>query len=189
MKLRDEFERIVNPDNAQTASKVTPLQKVTKLYSDSQSVIIDSIDNCEVKYAKCCSPIPGDTIIGFITKGHGVSIHKYDCPNAVAGMNDPHQADRWIVASWNDRAVSPEKHIGNYDAVLMIYASFNQTLLADITLALTDMNVSVSSVSVHRKGDGCLVEAVIKCSNVEHLKSIISGLKRLKYVTEIVRGG
>ncbi len=189
MKLRDEFERVINPESGQDAVKQPQLQRSAKLYSDSQSVIIDSVENCEVKYAKCCSPIPGDTIIGFITKGHGVSIHKFDCSNAVAGMNDPSQADRWIVASWNDRAISPEKHIGNYDALISIFAIFNKTLLADITLALTDMNVSVSTISIFRKGDTCTVEASLKCSNIEHLRSIMSGLKRLKNVTDVVRGG
>lgn len=189
IKLRDEFERVVNPGSADTQHKIPQIQRSTKIYSDSQSVIIDSVDNCEVKYAKCCSPIPGDTIIGFITKGHGVSVHKYDCPNAVSGMNDPDQADRWIVAAWNEKAVSPEKHVGNYDALITVFAVFNQTLLADITIALTDMNVAVSSISIHRKGDTCSVEAAIKCSNIEHLRSIMSGLKRLKNVTDVVRGG
>jgi len=189
MKLRDEFERVVNPDSAASKHTITTLPKPTKLYSDSQSVIIDSVENCEVKYAKCCNPIPGDTIIGFITKGHGVSIHKYECPNAVSGMNDPENADRWIVASWNEKAISPEKHVGNYDATIVIFAVFHQTLLADITLALTDMNVAVSAISVHGKGDKCSVEATLKCSNIEHLRSIMAGLKRLKNVTDVVRGG
>ena len=188
IKLRDEFDRIVNPEGTQK-NAVTALPKPTKLYSDSQSVIIDGIDNCEVKYAKCCSPIPGDTIIGFITKGHGVSIHKFECPNAVSGMNDPVNSGRWIVASWNDKAVSPEKHTGNYDATITVFAVFKQSILADITLALTDMNVAVSSISIHRKGDNCSVDASLKCSNIEHLRSIMAGLKRLKNVTDVVRGG
>lgn len=190
MKLRDEFERVVNPEGAQAAkqSNFAQNQKAQKLYSDAQSVIIDSIDNCEVKYAKCCSPIPGDTIIGFITKGHGVSIHKFECPNAVAGMNDSSQADRWIVAAWNERAVSRERHTGNYDATITVFAVFKQTILADITLALADMNVAVSSISINRKGDSCTVEAALKCSNVEHLRSIMAGLKRIKNVTDVIRG-
>lgn len=188
IKLRDEFDRIVNPEGTQK-STVTTLPKPTKLYSDSQSVIIDGVENCEVKYAKCCNPIPGDTIIGFITKGHGVSIHKFECPNAISGMNDPVNSGRWIVASWNDKAVSPEKHTGNYDAMITVFAVFKQSLLADITLALTDMNVAVSSISIHRKGDNCSVDATLKCSNIEHLRSIMAGLKRLKNVTDVVRGG
>jgi len=188
IKLRDEFDRIVNPESASKPS-VTVLPKPTKLYSDSQSVVIDGVDNCEVKYAKCCNPIPGDTIIGFITKGHGVSVHKFECPNAVIGMNDPESAGRWIVAAWNEKAVSPEKHTGNYDALITIFGVYKQSILADITVALTDMNVAVSSISIHRKGDNCSVEASVKCSNIEHLRSIMAGLKRLKNVTDVVRGG
>ena len=59
----------------------------------SQSVILDGLEGCDVKFAKCCNPLPGDPIIGFITKGFGVSIHKYDCPNAVAGLRKPEDND------------------------------------------------------------------------------------------------
>ncbi len=187
MKLRDEFDRLLNPDSGNQQSKQQP-KKATRIYSDSQSVIIDDVDNCEVKYAKCCNPIPGDTIIGFITKGHGVSIHKFDCEKAQNGMNDPEQASRWIAASWNDNAVSREKHLGNYDAVISVCAYYSNTILSDITLALTDMNVAVTSINVRRTSDRCIIEAVMKCSNVDHLQSIVGGLKRLKNVTDVVRG-
>ncbi len=187
MKLRDEFDRLLNPELTSTQNKQQP-KKATRIYSDSQSVIIDDVDNCEVKYAKCCNPIPGDTIIGFITKGHGVSIHKFDCEKAQNGMNDPEQSSRWIAASWNASAVAKEKHLGNYDAVISVCAYYSNTILSDITLALTDMNVAVSSISVRRTSDRCVIEAVMKCSNVDHLQSIISGLKRLKNVTDVIRG-
>lgn len=188
MKLRDEFERLINPDAATSNTKQAHPKKAARLYSDSQSVIIDDVDNCEVKYAKCCNPIPGDTIIGFITKGHGVSIHKYDCQKAQEGMNNPEQTSRWIAASWNESAVSREKHVGNYDAVISVCAYYSNTILSDLTLALTDMNVAVSSINVRRMSDRCVVEAVMKCSNIEHLQSIMTGLKRLKNVTDVVRG-
>lgn len=191
LKLRDELDRIVNPQNPESIaqSKLEKAPKASKLGSDSQSVILDGVDNCEVKYAKCCNPIPGDTIIGFITKGHGVSIHKYECENVRIGFNNPDQSGRWVVASWNERVTqSSQQKGGNYDAVLSIFADYAQTILADITLALAEMNVAVSAITIRKNGDACIVEVTIKCSNIEHMRSIMQGLHKIKKIKDVVRG-
>lgn len=191
LKLKDELDRVVNPQNpdAVAQSKLEKAPKASKLGSDSQSVILDSVDNCEVKYAKCCNPIPGDTIIGFITKGHGVSIHKYECENVRLGLNNPDQSGRWVVASWNERVTqSPQQKGGNYDAVISVFADYTQTILADITLALAEMNVAVSAFTIRKNGDACIVEVAIKCSNIDHMRSIMQGLHKIKKIKDVVRG-
>ncbi|MBR6796425.1 MAG: bifunctional (p)ppGpp synthetase/guanosine-3',5'-bis(diphosphate) 3'-pyrophosphohydrolase [Clostridia bacterium] len=191
LKLKDELDRVVNPQNpdAVAQSKLEKAPKASKLGSDSQSVILDSVDNCEVKYAKCCNPIPGDTIIGFITKGHGVSIHKYECENVRLGLNNPDQSGRWVVASWNERVTqSPQQKGGNYDAVISVFADYTQTILADITLALAEMNVAVSAITIRKNGDACIVEVAIKCSNIDHMRSIMQGLHKIKKIKDVVRG-
>lgn len=99
-KLRDEFTRVVKPNEAAAKQPEKAVRPDRKAEDRSQSVILDGLEGCDVKFAKCCNPLPGDPIIGFITKGFGVSIHKYDCPNAVAGLRKPEDKDRWIVASW-----------------------------------------------------------------------------------------
>lgn len=75
------------------------MQKKSKV---SSGVIVEGLDSCLVKFAQCCNPLPGDEIIGFITRGSGVSIHKLDCPNVINSMKDPEQQSRWVAAEWAD---------------------------------------------------------------------------------------
>ena len=74
--------------------------------------VVEGIDNCLVKFAKCCSPLPGDEIVGFITRGFGVSIHKKDCENAQASMANPENRERWVNAHWEEQVQE------NYKATL-----------------------------------------------------------------------
>lgn len=189
-KLRDEFERVVNPitpeDTLQKAQEVQKKLERKTVIPKAQSVIIDSVKGCAVKFAKCCNPLPGDAIIGFITKGFGISIHKYDCENVVAGLKHPEDKDRWVVASW---AESVEKQqFGDFEASLNIYASYSQKLIADVTLALSDMKVAIVSIKARENGDDMILQVVLKCSNIEHLKNIIKNMKKLSGVRDVARG-
>ncbi len=189
-KLRDEFERVVNPitpeDTLQKAQEVQKKLERKTVIPKAQSVIIDSVKGCAVKFAKCCNPLPGDAIIGFITKGFGISIHKYDCENVVAGLKRPEDKDRWVVASW---AESVEKQqFGDFEASLNIYASYSQKLIADVTLALSDMKVAIVSIKARENGDDMILQVVLKCSNIEHLKNIIKNMKKLSGVRDVARG-
>ena len=191
VRLRDEFMRVVAP---QAEAPVTPVIETPKTLSryervaksNADSVIVDSVEGCTVKFAKCCNPLPGDNIIGYITRGYGVSIHKYDCPNAVAGLNRPEDKDRWVVASWSERLAT--RNFGNFEASLTIFGEYSPHLIADITLALNDMKVAVTSIQT-RENEGIMIIAVgIKCSGVDHLRNIKSNLHRIKGVREVSRG-
>lgn len=185
-KLKDEFDRVVAP-HAPEAPKIeketapAPRTAVTK----AQSVVIDSVSGCEVKFAKCCNPLPGDSIIGFITKGFGVSIHKYDCPNAQNGMKKPLEKDRWVVAGWSEKA--EKQDYGAFEAVLNIYSAYSPKMIADVTVCLSDMRVAVTSIQTKENGSDMILSVGLKCSNIDHLKNIISGLKRLKNVRDVAR--
>ncbi|MBQ3230697.1 MAG: bifunctional (p)ppGpp synthetase/guanosine-3',5'-bis(diphosphate) 3'-pyrophosphohydrolase, partial [Clostridia bacterium] len=154
--------------------------------SNAESVIVDSVEGCTVKFAKCCNPLPGDNIIGYITRGYGVSIHKYDCPNAQLGLSKETDKDRWVVASWSEKI--DNGRFGSFEAVLSIYAVYSPHLIADITLALNDMKVAVTSISTRENDGDMLITVGIKCSGVDHLKNIIGGLHRIKNVREVSRG-
>jgi len=189
-KLRDEFDRVVNPLTPEEAlQKAQEQQKKLERrppVPKSQSVIIDSVKGCDVKFAKCCNPLPGDSIIGFITKGYGISVHKYDCENVVTGLKRPEDKDRWVVASW---AESVEKHeYGDFEASLNIYASYSQKLIADVTMALSDMKVAIVALQAKENGDDMILRVVLKCSNIEHLKNIIKNMKKLHSVRDVTRG-
>ena len=186
-KLRDEFTRVVNPSEAAAKQPEKTVRPDRKAEDRSQSVILDGLEGCDVKFAKCCNPLPGDPIIGFITKGFGVSIHKYDCPNAVAGLRKPEDKDRWIVASW---AQKPHRqYYGNFEAVLHIYARYSPKIIADVTVCLADLKVALNSVTTRENGDSMLLIVGLKCSSIEHLKNIIGALKKLPDVRDVTRAG
>lgn len=190
VKLRDEFMRVVAPQ-AEAAHTLNIVQPKASRYERSakdnaESVIVDSVEGCTVKFAKCCNPLPGDNIIGYITRGYGVSIHKYDCANAQAGLSRPDDKDRWVVASWSEKL--GVRNFGSFEATLSIFATYSPHIIADITLALNDMKVAVTAIQTRENEGEMVITVGIKCSGVDHLRNIISGLHRIKGVREVSRG-
>lgn len=191
VKLREEFMRVVSPQSEATPATLTAesiknTRHERNARTNAESVIIDSVEGCTVKFAKCCNPLPGDNIIGFITRGYGVSIHKYDCPNAQSGLSNPDYKDRWVVASWSEKL--NKQTFGSFEAGLNIIAEYSPHLIADITLALTDMHVAVTSISTRENAGEIIIQVGIKCSGVDHLRNIIGGLHRIKGVRDVSRG-
>ncbi len=188
-KLKDEFERIVivpaEPEVITEVSQVRTVEK-TKFRSSQGGIVIDGADGCQVKFAKCCNPLPGDNIIGFITKGFGVSVHKADCPNVISGMKREADRDRYISAWWEAGA---EWEKSSFEAFIQIYCKDTIGLLANISVALADMRVSVISISSQKcQNDSTILNLSISCKNTEHVNSIVSRLKGIDGVVDVVRG-
>ncbi len=189
-KLREEFMAVVQPPAAEMPKSEANIVEQTARHehkgkSTDGSVVVDNVSGCTVKFSKCCNPLPGDSIIGFITKGFGVSIHKFDCPNAVAGMADASQKDRWVVASWAKQ--SEQNAYGSYDATLLVTAKYSPSLIADVSVAVTEMKVAVTGISTREKGNEMILNVTVKCRSLEHLNNIISGLSRVKNVHDVSR--
>ena len=190
-KLREEFMRVVAPQQPEPAPIVQPEPSKPSRYersakTNAESVIVDSVEGCTVKFAKCCNPLPGDNIIGYITRGYGVSIHKYDCPNAKAGLSRDEDKDRWVVASWSEKL--GRQSFGSFEAMLNVFAVYSPHIIADITIALNDMKVAVTSISTRENEGDMLISVGIKCSGVDHIRNIKSNLHRIKGVREVTRG-
>ncbi len=189
-RVADECERVIKPEVEPVAglepAKVPVSVKPKNIKSDS-GIVVDGEGGCMVKFAKCCNPLPGDSVIGFVTKGFGISIHKMDCPNVVQGRQNPENAERWKEAHW-------EGHVerGNsdsiYEALLQIYVDDRIGMLADITTALADMRVSILSINVSQRGEAYVVNLKVGCRNIDHYNSIVSRLRGLKGVSNILRG-
>ena len=187
-KLRDEYDRIVKEDAPQkTVEPEKLIVRSPKRYSTG-GVIVDGQDGCEVKFAKCCNPLPGDNVIGYITKGYGISIHKRDCPNVINGMKSEEFFSRWVHAEWNKSAISASQH-KLFEAVVQIYAENSMNLIADITTALANMKVSITAINTKICSEAnILVNISLGCKDTDHYNSIVSRLKALKGVTSVVRG-
>ena len=190
-KLKAEYERVVKPE--EHTAVITDTSQVptksSKRIRSSGGVVIDGEYGCEVKFAKCCNPLPGDDIIGFVTKGYGVSIHKHDCPNAVEGRKNPENADRWISAEWdNDSFITPEGR-ALYEVVLQVYAENDIMLLANITAAIADMKVSLLSINTKKRTENdIIINLTVGCKNIEHYNSILSRLRNINHIHSIERG-
>ena len=201
-KLKDEFDRIVKveeekhetPQDVIVTTDKNPVsenkRQKEKESGAIQSVIVDSIDNCQVRFAKCCNPLPGDSIIGFVTRGFGVSVHKYDCPNAVAGLKKEDEKDRWVTVRWSRRSLEQgENTTGAFETLLQIYANNSINIFADIAAVFADLRVVVHSMnSKETSGDGMIINLTITCRNTSHVNLIVSRLKKIKDVIDVTRG-
>jgi len=192
-RLREEFDKIVRPEAAVepprevlTPERVRVAERPRHMRHNS-GIVVDGERGCQVKFAKCCNPLPGDAVIGFITKGFGISIHKVDCPNVENGMKRPEDADRWVEAHWERAADASATDV--YEALVQVYAYSSLTILAEITMALADMKVLLLQINTQKKNDDRMViNLKISCKNVDHYHSIVSRLKGLKDVTDVGRG-
>ncbi|MBR3967293.1 MAG: bifunctional (p)ppGpp synthetase/guanosine-3',5'-bis(diphosphate) 3'-pyrophosphohydrolase [Clostridia bacterium] len=189
LKLHDELDRIVKTEAPAPVDELANVQiaKKTKHIRSNSGIVVDGADGCMVKFAKCCNPLPGDPVIGFVTKGYGISIHKKDCPNVIAGLNNPESRERWLSAEWEKSAVNREGE--SYEALLQIFALDAIGILADISMTLAEMKVSILSINSQKKSDDMvIINLKISCKNVDHYKSIVSRLKGLKNVEDVTRG-
>lgn len=188
-RLPDDCKRVVHFEEEETP-ELTPdrvqLQKPRNMRSNG-GVVVDGEHGCMIKFAKCCNPLPGDPIIGFVTKGFGISIHKIDCPNVISGRQVAENADRWKEAHWE----IPENtnDIGVFEALLQIWVDDRIGILAEITAVLAEMRVSILQINaVSKNEDGSILNMKIGCKNTDHYHSIVSRLQSLAGVRRISRG-
>ena len=188
-KLRQEYERVVKPDEEAAVTETDQVQTGQLRKRGTGGIIVDGEYGCEVKFAKCCNPLPGDEVIGFVTKGYGISIHKRDCPNVAAGLARPDQADRWLKAEWDvEEFAAGSKAV--YEVGLTIYAENDIRLLSNITTALADMKVTLLAINTKKRtDDDIIIQLTVGCKNVDHYNSILSRLKQVPRVRNIERGG
>ena len=184
IKLHDEYERLQSETTAQTITAEDVVTKPRKHHSGG--VIVDGNEGCVVKFAKCCNPLPGDKIIGFITKGYGISIHKRDCPNVLTGIDNPDQADRFVTAHWEE---NPTSATGMFEASMQIFAENRLALIADISSALAEMRVSIHQITTQIKGkDDVQINLIVGCKDISHFESILSKMRSVPSVYSVVRG-
>ncbi len=180
-RIRDDYNRMMAQANVpQQGDIIIPDQKER---TSSEGVVVEGIDNCLIKMSKCCSPLPGDEIIGFITRGYGVSIHKRGCTNVPMDIESHAEPQRWVRAHWADRIDRRD-----FKASLSMYCNDRKGLLADITVQLTNMHISIHMMNSRQTRDGhAVISATITVDGKEHLESIIAKLNRIGGVINIER--
>lgn len=176
--IKDEYLKIVKS----SAPPEVVLTQPKKRVKSSEGVVVEGIDNCLVKFSRCCNPLPGDEIIGFITRGHGVSIHTKDCSNVPADLAHCPDKDRWIRTYW-DSTIKED-----FRATLMISCLNRVGMLADISVQLANMRVMINDINTRNFKDGRSTFAMtITVSGIEHLKSVAAKLERIDGVLSVER--
>ena len=145
-------------------------------------IIVEGIDNCLVKFAKCCTPVPGDPVVGFITRGFGVSVHRADCPNADPARRKPEEAGRWIKVSWATGELS------SYQTALEISAKDRDGLTLDVAMALSSAKVKTTNLSARSMPDGyATVHIVLEVKDQSELTGVINKLGQIQGVYQVKR--
>ena len=135
-----------------------------------------------IKFSRCCTPVPGDDIIGFITKGYGVSVHRRDCPNA-AGANDPKQAGRWVKVAWSTEAEKP------FSTTLEVDSTDRDGIWLDIATALSSSKIKVTELSGRDMPAGkARTIATFEVKNVQELETIRAKIRAISGVLDVRRG-
>ena len=184
-KIKDEYTKMREAEAEAEAAKNFTVEDVSiHRTHTSDGVVVEGIDNCLVKFAKCCNPLPGDKIVGFITRGYGVSIHKQDCANAQQSMKQPENAARWVKAYWEDSASAQEP----FKAALEIYAEDRDGIFGELAMALSDLRVPIYAVNARQgENDKAFMNVTVGIANTEHLNNVVAKLRKIRGVISVTR--
>ena len=190
-RIKDEIEKLrveeEGPLSTEEELAKVKLTDVSRKMRKSGGILIDGDAGYQVKFARCCNPLPGDKIVGFVTRGFGVSVHKADCPNVIASRGNEDNLARWVRAEWEE--VEDNSRSSVYEALIQISADDEIGVLAGISVALADMKVSISQINTQQGKDGAMViNIVVGCRNVSHYESIVSRLRSLPKILSVRRG-
>ena len=188
-RLKDELARSAKDEKKTALDKVSQAaerreQQATKRESKPiQGILVQGLDNCLVKFSRCCTPVPGDPVVGFITRGQGVSIHRLDCENFINRSRDPAEDGRWIKVSWADEITE------RYNTSLMIYAKDRTGLVMDIATVLNTLNAKVRTLNARDNSGLAQIYVTLEVKDVQELHFIVNKLSQIGGVTDITRNG
>lgn len=179
-RVKEDFQKIYRAVQLDLTTKQVPKKK--RESKASSGVIVEGLDGCLVKFARCCNPVPGDDIIGFITRGFGVSIHKKDCVNVRNASQS--ESDRWVHTTW----ASSVKE--TYKTTIEIIGNDRSGLLADVSISLSNMRIPIHTlIAKELKDNQTSIQVTIGISDLEQLNLIVANLKKISGISTIQRTG
>ncbi len=187
-RIRDELlqisraaavEKAAQEAAARSAQEGRPTPQKSK---SEKGLIVEGLSNCLVKFSKCCTPVPGDKVVGFITRGYGVSVHRRDCPNADPRRRTPADQGRWIKVTWSDDVYE------SYSTTLEVVCKDRNNLLVDVSTALSSCKVSVTSLNSHITADGfAIFHVAISVSDTTQLEQVMRKIHQISGVMKVSR--
>ena len=186
-RIRDELR--TKPDRKTALDKVSEAAErrennAKKTGKPVHGILVEGLSNCLVKFSRCCTPVPGDDIVGFITRGQGVSIHRRDCSNCAQLMNQPENQGRWVGVSWAENITD------SYVTTVTIASKDRSGLVMDIATVLNSLNAKVRSLTSRDTGAGLAVSTItLEVKNSGELRYIMGRLASIPGVSSVVRNG
>jgi GTP pyrophosphokinase len=180
-RMKDELIRFHKKETAEAEAKETAaISKQPK--QATSGIIVEDIDNCMIKFARCCTPVPGDDIVGFITKGFGVSVHRRDCPNA-AGAASPENSGRWVKVAWASMPME------SYSTSFELDCADRDGLLLDVAMVISSMKLRCSELGGRSDHKGsCNISVTVELRDVSEANNLRNRLSGIKGVRSIRRG-
>jgi GTP pyrophosphokinase len=183
---RQNAERQAMQEAISSGETIYPSGKVEtpKARHSSNGIIVEGPDNCMVKFSKCCTPVPGDPVVGFITRGYGVSVHRQDCQNAVLSRRKPEEAGRWVSVAWAETGQS------SFRTMVEISAKDRDNLALDVAMALSAQKVKVNNLLARSQPDGyALITLEMSVGDRNELTAVINKLSGISGVFLVKRAG
>ena len=188
-RLRDEFKnqepkRKTAYDKLSEAAERRETHAPKKEGKAVHGILVAGLSNCLVKFSRCCTPVPGDDIMGFITRGQGVSIHRRDCANCQQLLSQPENAGRWVEVSWADKITE------SYLTTILISAKDRNGMVMDVATVLNSVNAKVHSLNARTTGlNFGVVTVTLEVKDAAELKYIVNRLSSIPGVSHITRNG
>lgn len=185
-RIKEEFAKYYaehHKEEIEEEEYVVPITEEKSVPKSSKGgVIIEGMDDVDIKFSKCCTPLPGDEIIAFITKGHGISVHKRSCPNVPEDISTAVDPTRWITAKWSNSISS------SFQTVIEILAYDRTGLVADLAGQLQGMRINIHNMSSKGTHNNlAIVTFTITVKNKSHLRDIMSKLNSVKGIISVNR--
>ena len=188
-RMKDELARLHHASGKKTVlEKVTEAaerreQQAQKKVKPVHGVLVEGLDNCLIKFSRCCTPIPGDDIVGYITRGQGVSIHRTDCANYARREFKPEDIGRWINVSWADEIKE------SYATAITVVSRERNGLIMDIASIFNTLNTKVRTINARDTGDKSIVNITLETSGIDELRAVVNRISALPGVVEVKRNG
>ena len=179
-RLLEEYKKEHEEDVIEEKIQELVTEAPRKNSAPKSGVSVKGIDNCLVKFSKCCNPVPGDDIIGYITKGRGVSIHRKDCTNLKDLLSEE---ERIIEVEWYD-----EKEKAEYNVDIQVLANDRTGLLADVVKEITSKKINIMGVNTKTSKDRiATIDVTLEVQDIEQLNQIIKQIRKVDSVYEVTR--
>lgn len=178
-KVRDEVARARKRENVRQPMP----ERAKHMHSESGVIVEDIGGNCKVKFARCCTPVPGDDIVGYITRGYGISVHRRDCVNVQ--NSNPKDKDRWVKVSWDENHIEVK---GRFSTALQIFTNDRMGVMNDVLQTLANNHINVRDFNGRTMSEGYgVINIVIDVTGLAQLDALIKRLRSLRGVINIVR--